>query len=87
MEDLRLFKKIWVLDSQWVDQTSKIKTGQLIDQGCNVFIWPEGIGKQYKDLNELCVGVDNPGIGHKFIEKNTYSGMKAKLILNSISNR
>lgn len=85
LEDLRLFNKIWVLDSQWVDETSRNKTRLLADQGHNVFIWPETIGKKYKDINELCVGIDKPGIGYKFIEKHSYTGMKAKLLLNNIN--
>jgi hypothetical protein len=85
LEDLRLYNKIWVLDSQWLDKTSLTKTKLLIDQGHTVFIWPESIGKQYKDLNDLCVGIDKPGIGHKFIEKNSFAGLKAKLMLKNIN--
>jgi hypothetical protein len=85
LEDLRLYNKIWVLDSQWLDKTSLTKTKLLIDQGHTVFIWPESIGKQYKDLNDLCVSIDKPGIGHKFIEKNSFAGLKAKLMLKNIN--
>ena len=85
LEDLRLYNKIWVLDSQWLDKTSLDKTKLLVDQGHTVFIWPGNIGKQYKDLNDLCVGINKPGIGYKFIEKNSFTGLKAKLLLKNIN--
>jgi hypothetical protein len=84
LSDFRLYDKIWVLDSQWLDQTSRSKTQLLIEQGHKVFIWPESIGRQYKDLNDMCVGIDKPGIGHKFVEKNSHTGMKAQLLINQI---
>lgn len=85
LEDLRLYNKIWVLDSQWLDKTSLDKTKLLVDQGHTVFIWPDNIGKQYKDLNDLCVDINKPGIGYKFIEKNSFTGLKAKLLLKNIN--
>lgn len=84
LEDYRLFDKTWVLDSQWCDKTSLEKSKLLVDQGECVFIWPENIGKQYKDLNELCVAINKPGIGYKFVDKHTHCGLKAKLLLNQI---
>ena len=84
LQEYRLYKKVWVLDSQWLDQTSYNKTKLLLDQDEHVFIWPESIGKKYKDLNDLCVDINKPGIGHKFIEKNTYTGLKGKLTLSNI---
>lgn len=84
LSDYRLYNKIWVLDSQWLDKTSKIKTNLLIEQGHTVFIWPESIGKHYKDLNDMCVDKNLPGIGYKFLEKHSYSGMKAKLMLKNL---
>lgn len=87
LNDYRLYDKIWVLDSQWLDDTSYSKTKMLIEQGETVFIWPESIGRKYKDINELCVSIDQPGIGYKYILNNSYTGMKASLLLNSITNR
>lgn len=84
LADYNLYNKIWVLDSQWLDTTSRSKTKLLIDQGHKVFIWPESIGKQYKDLNDLCMGINQPGIGYKFVEKHSYTGMKAQLLLKQI---
>lgn len=88
LNDYRLYTKIWVLDSQWLDNTSLEKTKMLADQGEHVFIWPESIGTKYKDLNDLCTVTNIPGIGYKFIEKHSYTGMKAQLLLKNIqSNR
>lgn len=85
LEDHRLYKKVWVLDSQWLDETSRDKSKLLVDQGECVFIWPENIGKRYKDLNDLCVSINKPGIGYKFVDKHTHCGMKAKLLLSQIN--
>lgn len=76
-----LFKKIWVLDSQWCDSASLAKTRRLIDIGESVFIWPRDIGKQFKDLNDLCINYNLDEISPEFILKNTYSDLKAKLKL------
>ena len=84
LERYRLFDKIWVLDSQWLDTASYKKTQILLDQGETVFIWPESIGTKFKDLNDLCVAMDTPGIGYKFIQKNSYTDIKGKLLLNQI---
>ena len=84
LERYRLFDKVWVLDSQWLDSASYKKTQILLDQGETVFIWPEDIGRRFKDINELCVAIDQPGIGYKFIQKNSYTDIKGKLLLNQI---
>ena len=79
---LPFFNHTWVLDSQWLDSASMKKTKKLIDQNQNVFIWPKEIGTQYKDLNEMCMRYNLDCIDEKFIIQNTYTGLKAKLILN-----
>lgn len=76
------FKHIWVLDSQWQDQASMSKTKKLINQNQHVFIWPKDIGTQYKDLNDLCMRYSLDQIDERFIVSNTYTGLKAKLMLN-----
>ena len=76
-----IFKKIWVLDSQWADTASMRKTRRLIELGNDVFIWPKDIGQTFKDLNDLCVKYNLNEIAPEFILKNTYSGLKAKLRL------
>lgn len=77
-----IFRKVWVLDSQWTDTASLLKTKRLIELGNSVFIWPREIGQQFKDLNDLCIKYKLNEISPKFILKNTYSGIKATLKLS-----
>lgn len=81
----RLYKKIWVLDSQWLDNASRKKTEILIDQGETVFIWPEKIGKQFKDINDLCIACGRYEIQPSLFIKNSFTGIKAKLMLSNIN--
>ena len=75
-------KHIWVLDSQQQDRAAKVKTETLIDQGEQVFIWPSDYGKRFKDFNDMAVYLDKSEIPYNFILKNTYTGLKATLMLN-----
>ena len=77
-----LHKKVWVLDNQYNDKTSKQKTKNLLDAGENVFIWPENL-KDYKDLNEYCIDKNCDSFDRDIILNNTYSGLKGKLLLTS----
>ena len=79
-----LMQRIWVLDSQWLDETSRSKTQSLLDADQHVFIWPEDLGTRYKDLNEMCVSLGSPGINYKFIDRHTYSGLQGKLLMSRI---
>jgi len=81
----RLYNKIWVLDSQWLDSASYKKTEILIENGETVFIWPENIGKQFKDINDLCIACKRYEILPSLFIKNSYQGIKAKLLLKDIS--
>jgi hypothetical protein len=81
-----LHKHIWVLDSQWLDQASRLKTKKLIEQGETVFIWPEKIGKRFKDINDVCIAADINEVSPQFIISNSYTGLKAKLLLSEISH-
>jgi len=80
----KFYTKIWVLDSQWQDSASRNKTNKLIEQGERVFIWPEEIGKKYKDINDYCIDKNIDQIDPKFFIDNSYSGMKAKLLMSVI---
>lgn len=82
----KLTKTIWVLDSQWLDSASRIKTKRLIDQGETVFIWPEKVGTRYKDFNDACIAAGINEISSKFILDNSYSGLKAKLLMSEIKS-
>ena len=75
-----LHEIIWVLDNQRIDSASKKKTITLAKAGQKVFIWPEKL-KMYKDLNEMAIGLKVNKISTKFILDNTFSGVKANLIL------
>ena len=80
----RFFKKIWVLDSQWQDKASKNKTNKLLESGETVFIWPENIGKKFKDINDFCVSNKLDSIDPEFIIQNSQEGLKAKLLMSVI---
>lgn len=80
----KFFKKIWVLDSQWQDKASRNKTNRLIENGETVFIWPEKLGKKFKDINDVCIEGKRDLIDPSFFVNNSYYGLKAKLILSTI---
>jgi hypothetical protein len=56
----------------------------LADQGETVFIWPEKIGRKYKDFNDLAIKFNINEISAKFIADNSYTGMGAKIALERI---
>jgi hypothetical protein len=76
-----MFDKIWCLDSQWLDKTSRDKTISLLEMGECVFIWPKKWGEQYKDLNELCIDKKLDQISPTFIKNNSQCGKSAILML------
>lgn len=86
LSQYKLHKIIWVLDSQWQDSASYNKTKRLIDDGETVFIWPEKIGKQFKDFNDLCIAAKIDEISPYFVIKNSHNGLKAKLLMSTISH-
>jgi len=79
-------KKIWVLDSQWIDKAGRDKSGILVDQGESVFIWPKSLGQKYKDFNDLAIALNIKQISPEFIIKNTFKGLSAKMKLSEIRN-
>lgn len=81
-----LHKIIWVLDSQWQDEAGLKKSYKLVEAEQTVFIWPELIGKKFKDFNEMCCALDKNEIKPEFIVNNSHSGMKAKLLLSQIKS-
>ena len=82
---LNLYEKIYVLDNQYCDKAALSKSIILADNNEKVFIWPKEL-KQFKDFNDICVAGDKYKIKPEFILKNTYSGLKAKLLLTEIKN-
>lgn len=84
VNQLQFMKRIWVLDSQWIDNASRNKSMILANRGENVFIWPEKIGKRFKDFNDLIIAAKINQVSPEFIKQNIHSGLKAVLILKSI---
>lgn len=73
---LKWYDRVWVLDSQWGDKASMVKTEALLKQGEKVFIWPETLGKKYKDFNDLAIAANKDEISWNFIQKNTYAELE-----------
>lgn len=80
-----LLKHVWVLDNQWIDQASYIKTKQLIESGEHVFIWPSKL-KPFKDFNDMTSQYGLNEIDHKMINTNTHQGLSAKLVFSRIKS-
>lgn len=78
LEELKFFKKTWVLDNQWIDQAARKKTEVLLEMGECVFIWP-GKFNQFKDFNDICKHFGRDEISHSFIKKNSQCGKSAAL--------
>ena len=81
---LKFYDKVWILDSQWVDTASLIKSDVLLKQGESVFIWPEKFGKRFKDFNDIAIECKVDEIGWEFIEKNTFDGLEGIVRLSEI---
>ena len=79
-----LMSRIWVLDSQWIDKTSLVKTKTLLEQGEKVFIWPEKYGKQLKDFNDICMKYSLDEITSDFIIANSYTHLQGMVLLSQI---
>jgi hypothetical protein len=85
ISSFRMYTKIWVLDSQWTDRASRIKTEKLLDSGERVFIWPEEIGTKFKEINELCITANRDSLDPDLFIKHSYTDIKGKLMLSTIS--
>tara|TARA_R100001163_G_C5059266_1_gene195935 strand:- start:1207 stop:2268 length:1062 start_codon:yes stop_codon:yes gene_type:complete len=81
---LKWFDKVWILDSQWVDQASLVKSEVLLKQSEKVFIWPEKFGKRFKDFNDIAIACKINEIKWDFIEKNTFEGLEGIVKLSEI---
>ena len=81
-----LHKIIWVLDSQWQDEAGLKKSYKLAENDELIFIWPEIVGKKFKDFNEMCCTLGTDEVKPEFVIKNSNSGLKAKLMLSQIKN-
>lgn len=79
-----LHKHIWVLDSQWVDNASLLKTDRLIDVGERVFIWPKTLGVTFKDFNDICIAKKLDSVPLKLVDDNIFTGLVAKMKLAEV---
>lgn len=84
LERLFLMQTVWVLDSQWQDKTSLMKSETLLKNKQCVFIWPKDVGCQFKDINEMCVYFKINKISTQYILDNTYCGLKGLVKLKQI---
>lgn len=81
---LKFYDTVWILDSQWIDRASLIKSEALLQQGERVFIWPEKFGKKFKDFNDIAIACKVDEIKHEFIQKNTFKGLEGIVRLSEI---
>lgn len=81
---LFLINKIWVLDSQWQDRASLIKSRKLLSDGHTVFIWPRELGQKFKDFNEMAIHYKLDKISTKFILDNSHKGLAGEVRLSPI---
>ena len=81
---LKWYQRVWILDSQWVDQASLVKSEALLNQGEQVFIWPEKFGKKFKDFNDIAITCKVDEIKWDFIQKNTFEGLEGIVRLSEI---
>lgn len=87
LENLKFYERIFVMDSQWQDKTAREKTNILIEEGHRVFIWPEKLGKKFKDFNQMCIALEKDEITHKFIKNNSHSGFVAKIKVKLLESK
>ena len=81
---LKWYDKVWILDSQWGDRASMIKSEALLNQGETVFIWPETLGRKYKDFNDLAIAANKDEIGWDWIQKNTFHGLEGIVKMSEV---
>jgi len=80
----QFYTRIWVLDSQWIDNTSLVKTEKLLDKGETVFIWPAKYGKKLKDFNDIVMKYSLNEITPEFIIENSFTGLMGMVKLAEI---
>lgn len=81
---LKWYDKVWILDSQWGDRASMVKSEALLNQGETVFIWPETLGRKYKDFNDLAKAANKDEISWDWIQKNTFQGLEGIVKMSEV---
>jgi len=61
-----------------------IKSEALLKQDEAVFIWPETLGRKYKDFNDLAIAANKDEISWEFIQKNTFRGLEGIVKMTEI---
>jgi hypothetical protein len=84
LDRMFLMEPVWVLDSQWLDQASLLKTERLLNSGACCFLWPESLGRRFKDINDVCIHFDINCITDSYILSNTYCGASGLVRLKQI---
>lgn len=74
--------RVWILDNQYLDNASLTKSKILVELGETIFIYPKSC--KYKDLNELCIAKSLNEVPTGFIDKYSYEGTEASILLNQI---
>ncbi len=85
LKRLFLMKRVWVLDSQWLDNASRKKTKILLDQNETVFIWPKEYGTVFKDFNDIAKKLNLSEVPERFILDNSYDKLKGNVKLGIIN--
>ena len=75
-------KKIWVLDNQHIDKTSKEVSHRLLDQGETIFVWPKM--NKVKDINDICILKKINELPTTFIVKNSFTGIQGKFQMKKL---
>lgn len=81
LDKLIMMNRIWVLDSQYLDEAAREKSEILLNDGESVFIWPKKEGTLYKDFNEMCIDRELNEVPEQFILDNTFTGLPGLLKL------
>ena len=66
-----------VLDNEPRNKTTKDSVDSAISKGYNVCIWPCTV--EEKDVNDMVMAGYQPELIKEMIDKNTFSGLKARL--------
>ena len=81
INECAFYKKVWVLDNQYIDESAKKKTEILLKEGHTCFIWPKKL-KIFKDFNDICTKGERDEITTPFIMSNSYKGIEGLVKLN-----
>lgn len=75
-----MLKRIWVLDNQRLDATSREKSLELAETGDLVFVWPYAL-RNFKDVNELAQKTGKDEVPYRLFIDNALSGDALRLAL------